>query len=565
MTMAASQTYFDWGGHLVPYPEERARRYRDSGSWSDLPTGRRFHEVALRYPDRQALVTAQGSLTYAELDRRTDAIAAGLMQLGFTRLEPVLFQITNRLETVLAWYGCIKAGLVPVATLAAHRMHEIGHVSKTVGAALHIVEAELPSFDLVQFAREHASGSETVRRVITVGSNSGDEMRLEDLGHGIDPGDARAAVEAIEADTDPQDVVAFQLSGGTTGVPKVIPRIHAEYWNNALLYAQRLEWTMDSRVAHLIPIVHNAGISCGLHASHAVGACLVLATADPGPALDLMESARATEVLIGHGHYQTVLDPDFDRVRGALKHVILSGAKVSNALMDRVDDGESHWAGQLFGMSEGLFTVTPVDAPREARIATVGTPVSPDDEVRILDPGTETELADGEVGELSCRGPYTIAGYFAAPEHNRTAFTSDGFYRTGDLASVTVIDGQRFVTIEGRIKDLINRGGEKINAEELEVLLLRHPGIVGVAVVAMPDPRLGEKTCAYLVAAEQELTLTEVQDHLTQLGVAKFKWPERLEWLDSLPRTNVNKIDKKRLRMDIAAKVQTETTPGSTS
>lgn len=555
MTATATRTPSDWDGRLVGYPDSLAERYRASGSWSSESTGRRFHDVAVRFPDRPAVISAEGSMTYAELDRRTDAIAAGLIQLGFARLEPVLFQLTNRLDTVLAWYGCVKAGLVPVATLAAHRLHEISHVGRTVGAVLHIVEAG-GSFDLVRFALDHAADSETVRRVVTVGGDGVDVLDLADIGRGIEPSRARAAVEAIDATTHPHDVVAFQLSGGTTGAPKVIPRIHAEYWNNALLYAQRLEWTADSRVAHLIPIVHNAGIACGLHASHSVGACLVLATADIDSAFDLMERAEATDVLIGHGHYQAVLDPRFDRVRGQLLRVVLSGAKVSPALMDRVDDGNSHWGGQLFGMSEGLLTVTPVSSPRQARISTVGTPVSTDDEVRILDPGTETEVPDGEVGELCCRGPYTITGYFAAPDHNRVAFTSDGFYRTGDLASISIVDGTRYVTIEGRIKDLINRGGEKINAEELELLLLEHPGISDAAVVAMPDPRLGERTCAYLVAAGKSLTLANIQDHLTRLGVAKFKWPERIEWLDALPRTNVNKIDKKHLRVDIAAKLE---------
>nr|WP_296777009.1 AMP-binding protein [Rhodococcus sp. (in: high G+C Gram-positive bacteria)] len=554
MTVTDIRTHSDWGGRLVSYPEDRAAAYRASGVWSADSTGRRFHEVALRHPDRPALISAEGSLTYAELDRRTDAIAAGLIRLGFSRLEPVLFQLTNRQETVLAWYGCVKAGLIPIATLAAHRMHEIRHVSAAVGAVAHIVEAGM-SFDLVSFAEEHADGSDTVRSIITVGSPDGD-LRLEDIGRGMSATAARAAVEAVDAETDPQDVVAFQLSGGTTGAPKVIPRIHAEYWNNALFYARRLGWTADSKVAHLIPIVHNAGIACGLHASHSVGAALVLATADVDSAFDLVERSGATDVLIGHGHYQAVLSSRFDRIRGQLQRVILSGAKVSADLMDRVDDDEGHWAGQLFGMSEGLLTVTPRSAPREARIRTVGTPVSTEDEVRILEPGSETEVDDGRVGELCCRGPYTIAGYFAAPEHNRIAFTSDGFYRTGDLASISIVDGERYISIEGRIKDLINRGGEKINAEEVEVLLLEHPGVENAAVVAMPDPRLGERTCAYLVAAAEPLTMNDIQAHLTALGVAKFKWPERLEWVEALPRTNVNKIDKKHLRTDIATKLQ---------
>ncbi|MHA4852053.1 (2,3-dihydroxybenzoyl)adenylate synthase [Rhodococcus sp. MSC1_016] len=553
-------TFSDWGGRLVPFPEDRADHYRASGAWSSDPTGQRLHEIATRFPDRSAVITAEREMSFIELDRRTDQIAAGLIRLGLQRLDPVIFQLTNRLETVLAWYGCVKAGLIPVATLAAHRMHEIGKISRKVGAVAHIVEASLPTFDLVGFAREHAADHPTIRHILTVaGGADGAEPRLEELGLDIPVASARTIVEQTEAQTDPLDVAAFQLSGGTTGVPKVIPRIHAEYWNNALLYAKRLGWDEHSRVAHLIPIIHNAGITCGLHAAHSVGACLILATADASSAFELMARARATEVLIGHGHYQAVLSPDFDKARASLSRVVLSGAKVPLELFERVDDGAGHWAGQLFGMSEGLFTVTPPGAPTRARLTTVGTPVAADDEIRILEPGTENELGDGEVGELCCRGPYTIPGYFDAPDHNREAFTSDGFYRTGDLAAITIIDGERYLSIEGRIKDLINRGGEKINAEELELLLLAHPGVANAAVVAMPDPRLGERTCAYLVATDGEpLPLSDIQAHLAKLGVAKFKWPERLEWASSLPHTNVNKIDKKRLRAEIAAKVAAE-------
>jgi 2,3-dihydroxybenzoate-AMP ligase len=281
-----------------------------------------------------------------------------------------------------------------------------------------------------------------------------------------------------------------------------------------------------------------------------------LATADVTQAFPLMARVRATDVLIGHGHYQAVASAAFDDVRPFLRTVILSGAKVGRELFDRVDDGEHRWAGQLFGMLEGLFTVSPHESPEQARLTTVGTPIADHDEIRILEPGAETEVTDGEVGELACRGPYTIPGYFDAPEHNRTAFTSDGFYRTGDLASILAIDGVRYLSIEGRIKDLINRGGEKINAEEVELLLVAHPLVQNAAVVAMPDPRLGERTCAYLVTTDgEELSMTDIREHLDALGVAKYKWPERLEFVEALPQTNVGKIDKKRLRADVVAKL----------
>ena len=173
-------------------------------------------------------------------------------------------------------------------------------------------------------------------------------------------------------------------------------------------------------------------------------------------------------------------------------------------------------------------------------------------------PGTERELAVGELGELACRGWYTIAGYFASAEHNAQAFTRDGFYRTGDLAMVRVDDlGRSFLSIEGRIKDLINRGGEKINAEEIEALVRQHPSIIEVAVVAMPDEVLGERSCAYVVASDPTLDVRALQTHLESMGVAKYKWPERVEHLDAMPRTQVGKLDKNTLRVDAAAKALT--------
>lgn len=553
---------YSWDGRLVPYPAERAQAYRASGEWTDAPTGARLHDAAVRWADNTALVTDEAVLTYRELDERTDLIAAALGGSGLNRLDPVLFQVTNRSGTVLAWYGCLKAGLVPVATLSQHRMHEIGHIAAKVGARAHIVEAGL-SFDLVAFAEEVAGSQPTLSRIFTVGTDVDDHRApcIEDLGADIDPAEARAFVERVEREIDPEDIAVFQLSGGTTGVPKVIPRIHAEYWNNGLMYARVLGWTDQTRVAHLIPVIHNAGISCALHAAHSVGAALVLANPAAGPAFDLMGRSGVTDVLIGHGHYQSVQSDAFDQVLPALRHTVLSGAKVPDALFARVDDGQHRWAGQLFGMSEGMFLVTPLDAPASLRLTTVGEPIGRSDEIRILDAGTETELPDGEVGELCCRGPYTIPGYFDADEHNVGAFTSDGFYRTGDLASIARVDGHAYVSIEGRLKDLINRGGEKVNAEEVEVLLMRHRDVTAAAVVAMPDERLGERACAYVVTASGvELTIPQMQAHMDSMGVAKFKWPERLVRVESLPRTNVGKVNKKSLRADIVARMEAEGT-----
>jgi non-ribosomal peptide synthetase component E (peptide arylation enzyme) len=280
----------------------------------------------------------------------------------------------------------------------------------------------------------------------------------------------------------------------------------------------------------------------------------VLGTADLTESLPLMARERVTHVLLGHGHYRAATEPGFEAAAAALTQVILSGAKVPSALFDDLER-RGIWSGQLFGMGEGMLLTTPPGSPREARATTVGTPLSLADEIKILEPGSETEVRRGRAGELCCRGPYTLRGYFDAADVNRAAFTSDGFYRTGDLAAQIDLGGRPYVSIEGRIKDLINRGGEKISAEEVELLLLRHPRIIATAVVAMPDPRLGERTCAYVVSHGEPVTLAEVREHLTRLEVAKFKWPERIEPLDEIPRTTVGKTDKKFLQAQIAAKV----------
>jgi non-ribosomal peptide synthetase component E (peptide arylation enzyme) len=210
---------------------------------------------------------------------------------------------------------------------------------------------------------------------------------------------------------------------------------------------------------------------------------------------------------------------------------------------------------QVLGMAEGLVCYTRLDERDEIAFTTQGSPLSPADEIRIVN-SDGTDVAAGTVGELWCRGPYTLRGYFRAPERNREAFTADGFYRTGDLVR---LDRSGNLVVEGRIKDLINRGGEKISAEEIEAHLIAHPVVNAAAVVAMPDPLLGEKACAYLTVRDGEtFALPAMREFLAARGVAQFKWPERIEILAEFPLTNVGKIRKSELRRDIAEKIAAE-------
>lgn len=224
---------------------------------------------------------------------------------------------------------------------------------------------------------------------------------------------------------------------------------------------QQVAWTFlpSSRDRSSMPDRHSA---TRLPVSHAGPIGPRLTAAGKVALLRVPSSVRegATHVLLGQGHFRAVAAPGFAAATAAVTQVVLSGTKVPPVLFDDLER-RGLWSGQLFGMGEGLFLTTRPGAPREARASSVGTPLSPLDEIGILEPGSATELPDGQVGELCCRGPYTLRGYFDAPAHNARAFTADGFYRTGDLASVSEIGGQRYVSIEGRIKDVINRAARR--------------------------------------------------------------------------------------------------------
>ena len=322
-----------WGDRLVRYPPDLARRYRRSGLWGTRTIPDELHAVATAYPQREAVVALDGRMTYRELHDGTDVLAAGLAGLGLVPGDPVLFQVTNRLGAILAWYGVLKAGLVPVCALAAHRGHEIGEISRRTGAVAHLVEAGTRGFDLVGFAAEQRRDHPTLRHTLVLGA-TGDtardtgEVAIESLGAGADPRAARTIVEDIQRGIDPDDVAVFQLSGGTTGVPKVIPRLHAEYWYNAAAYARSWGWSPDTRVAHLIPVIHNAGIVCAVHGPHSAGGCLVLGPPDLAGSLPLMAREGVTHVLLGHGHFQAVAEAAFDAATASVTQVVLSGTKV---------------------------------------------------------------------------------------------------------------------------------------------------------------------------------------------------------------------------------------------
>ena len=547
---------------VVPHPAAAVDRYVAAGAWGTRSLPAAFRQAARTYADRTALITPDTRLTYRELDARSDAVAARLLSSGLLPGERVLLQLTNSAAAVVAWYGLLKAGLIPVCTLAIHRRLEIEQIGRKSGAVAHLIQADFPGFDLAALAQQVADLLPAMRQLLTVGAAPDTPgLRIEDLQEHEISGTERAGLLEIAGSLDVRGPAVLQLSGGTTGTPKIIPRLHAEYRCNADLTASWWGHTEYSVLAFGLPLAHNAALANGLHAAHGAGAALLLATPAADVMLPLMAEHGATWTMSPPGLAREYLShPAFGAAVARLGTWVLTAASVPRPVFDELTGRGVH-VTQAFGMSEGLFLFTPPDAPAGLRAQTVGVPISPLDEVRVLRPGTDVEVAEGETGELAARGPYTIRGYLAAPDRDREAFTADGFYRSGDLVRARRYAGTLGYSIEGRIKDLIDRGGEKINAEEVELLIAGHPAVAEIALVGMPDPRLGERGCAYVVARDPQNppTLAGICAYLEAEGLAKYKWPERLELIDALPRTQVGKISKVTLRADIGTKHQHET------
>ena len=371
----------------------------------------------------------------------------------------------------------------------------------------------------------------------------------------IDPVAARAKVDAIRLGS--EDVCAFQLSGGSTGIPKVIPRHHAEYLGHTWHWSEKLGMTADDVCLWALPILHNAGMLWAFHRTFLYASTAVLMPRfEVRGFFELIQRHRVTHCFtIGPlvSAIEGFADVERYDTRSVKFFYTLQGAA-------QIERRTGLTASNMFGITEGLLLQGARTDPIELRHGMVGTVNSPWDEVRVKVPGTVDDTPVGEVGELCFRGPSSLRAYYNAPEANKTAFTPDGLFRTGDLVSAHVFGTQLAYRFEGRMKDNINRGGEKFGTEELEMLIVQHPAIADGKVVAMPDPVYGEKACAFLVARSGQ-TLPDVKalgEFLLARGLAKYKLPERIEPIDAFPVTRVGKLDRARLRAIIADKISTE-------
>lgn len=542
---------------FIPWPEEFSKKYREASYWQDRTISEVLEESFECYATRTALISDDGrKFTYADLSKLTTRLALHINAMGLKLYDRVILQIPNIPEVVITYIATLKAGGIPIMVLPAYRQAEIGYFAKLAEARCLAIATMMKDFDFQEMAGKVQTDAPSLDFVLTTGGEPRPGY------HSIDrllqdPIEERLET-AILPRPDPDLPAVLLLSGGTTGIPKLIPRTQNDYVYNFLRNAEICELDENTVLLIAIPQEHNFAIACpGLKGVLSRGGCEVLSS-NPAPkaTLELIQRYKVTHWIAVPAMILGLLN---DPRRGeydlsSLKVILTGGSKLNPEVALRIGPELNCEVQQVLGMSEGPLYWTRLEDPKEIRLYTQGRPQSPGDEFKIMDPETGKQVPQGEVGELWCRGPYTIRGYYRAPEHNAKAFSDDGFFKSGDLVRLHPSGN---VIVEGRIKDTINRGGEKISAEEVENHILSHPDIDNCAYVAMPDPVLGEKACAFVVLMPgQEMTIDSLNEFLLdERKIAKFKLPERLELLDALPLTHVGKVNKKRLREIIAAKI----------
>jgi len=543
---------------VVPWPEELAHTSTDHGGWRGRALGAELLAAADAHPDATAVVDGGVRLTYGSLAARADALAGRLVDdLGLVREDRIVVQLPNCWQFVVLTLACLRARVVPVMALPAHRQHELRHLAAHSEAAAIAVPATLRGFDHAAMAEELRDGSEILEQVLVVG----DRIRpgqVDLTALCAEPADAGAVRTRWDADQPSSRAVAvFLLSGGTTGLPKLIARTHDDYAYNARASAELCGLGPDSVYLGTLPASHNFPLACpGILGTLLAGGRVVML---PSPEPERVFATIAAEGVtvatavpaVAQRWLAHAAERGADQV-SSLRLLQVGGARLADEIARTVRPVLGCTLQHVFGMAEGLLNYTRLDDPDDVICTTQGRPMSDGDEVRVVDE-LDRDVPEGSAGALLTRGPYTPRGYYRAPEQNARAFTSDGWYRSGDIVRRRS-DGN--LVVEGRDKDMINRGGEKVSAEEVENLAYALPQVAHCAAVAMPDPDLGERVCLYAVLKPgTTLTLDDLRRSMAAAGVATFTWPERLEIVDELRTTKVGKIDKKALREDIAQRL----------
>lgn len=539
------------------WPAELAARYRKEGFWRDCPLGEEPWRWAEAYGDRPALVDGAVSISYTALAELADGAAECLADQGLRSGDRILVQLPTSWELVAVLLACWRAGVVPVLALTTHREYELDYLARLAEVRMLIVVDRRRGFDHQRLAGQVAAALPWPCAVAVVGDDvaagHGDVRRW--FHRSGDVAERRGRLDAAAPGAD--EVALFLLSGGTTGRPKMIGRTHNDYEYNIRRSGEVCGFGAETVYLAALPAAHNFPLGCpGILGTLRVGGRVVLVPSpEPGAAFRVIGQERVTVTSLVPAVLRRWIEAAAGRAEArtqlaSLAVVQVGGSPLDPALARAVEPELGARLQQVFGMAEGLLCYTRAGDPQDVRMETQGRPISAGDELRVV-ANDGHDVPPGEVGELLVRGPYTLRGYYRAPEYNRIAFTDDGWYRTGDLVRLRPDGNLRVV---GRSKDIVNRGGEKISAAEVEQLARELLGLSEVAVVPVPDTELGERICLVVVRdpGRGERSVASVARTFRDRGVAEFKIPEAVVEVDGIPLTAVGKVDKNAIREMLA-------------
>lgn len=506
--------------------------------WEPLSLGDQLTLWAEKYNNRTALVEDNIRISYADLDRKASELAAGFFHLGIQKGDNVVVQLPNRISFITTCFGLFRMGARPVLALPAQRESELDGIFSLAKPVAHIIPDTFLGFDYQKMAERLHEKHPCIMNILTDGASAN--------GRGLDD---ITMVPASMPSPVPTDTALLLLSGGTTGTPKLIPRTHADYAYNARACAVRCRITPQSVYLAVLPVAHNFPLCCpGILGTLSAGGRVVLCrTTSCDEALPLIEKEGVTITALVPALVKLWLEElewNDDIDLSSLEVLQVGGSMLDEALAKRIMPVMQCTLQQIYGMAEGLICCTALHDPEQVILSCQGRPISPEDDIKIVNESGE-EVPAGEFGELLVRGPYTIRGYYRRPDPDFRDFTLDGFFRSGDRARITP-EGN--IHIGGRVREQINRAGEKINPMEIETYLRSHPDIGDAVLIGAPDDYLGERSCACLISANGGLSLNDIHRFLADKGVARYKLPDQIERVDCWPLTPVGKVDKSRLR-----------------
>jgi 2,3-dihydroxybenzoate-AMP ligase/mycobactin salicyl-AMP ligase len=541
---------------FTPYKKEDADKYNRLRWWPGIPFGDFLDKAADIYPDKEALVDGKKRFTYAQLKSKTDKLAIGFIDLGIKPLDRVLLQLPNWAEFIYTYFALQKIGAIPILLLAKHRQNEINHLLHLATANAWVVAERYHKTDYLPIIDDVLQNSTTLENVILArASRSGSFLNLESLIQQAELTDANLSVLAARR-PDPMEVAHMGPTGGTTGLPKAAPRTHNDYMSRVEYAARACEFNNHDICLVAASASHDLTFSMAICITiFTFGKLVMLDSFEPQAICESIEREKVTAVvwvptlasrLI---HFDGLRDYDLS----SLKKMHCGGGVSSPELIRAVDEKLHCTFFNGYGGTEGMSLLSRPHYSLERVCSSVGRPTCPYDSYKIVDENGN-ELPPNTPGELIVKGPGIFSGYYKMPQENEKVFDENGYFRTGDQAMIN--DAGDFV-LTGRLKEMINRGGESICSTDIENLMVTHPGIISAAVVPMPDPELGERVCAYVQRAPgAELDFEKIISFLKDQGASVLQLPERIEVIDELPYTKAEKIDKQALVKDIKMKIK---------